>query len=121
MPYTDMIGWALENVNVATRTIYNANKAVVGSFYPEHVQVMYKLSLSFKHTYNVDLLKRFEEEECPEGVNNYPDLIKGWWAPPKKFRADTHGIYTTTSLDSHMKYVTMMLCRIFGRENSAHF
>jgi hypothetical protein len=121
MPYNDMIGWALENVDVATRTIYNAQKAVVGSFHPEHVQVMYKLSPTFKHSYNVDFLKKFEEEECPEGVKNYPDLIKDWWARPEKFRADTHGVYATASLDSHMMYVAMMLCRIFGRENSAHF
>jgi hypothetical protein len=82
-----MIGWALENVNVATRTIYNAHKVVVGSFCPEHVQVMYKLSLSFKHTYNVDLLKRFEEEECPEGVNNYPDLDQRLVGTPQEIQS----------------------------------
>jgi len=82
---------------------------------------MYKLSPAFKHSYNVAFLKEFDEEECPEGVKNYPNLIKDWWARPEKFRAHTHGIYATTSLDTHMMYVTMMLCRLFGRENSSHF
>jgi hypothetical protein len=44
MPYNDMIGWALENVDVSTRSIHNSQKVVVGSFRPEHIQVMYKLS-----------------------------------------------------------------------------
>jgi hypothetical protein len=64
MSYNDMIGWALENVDVATKTIYNSQKVVVGSFQPEHAQVMYKFSPAFKHTYNVTLLKEFDEEEC---------------------------------------------------------
>ena len=52
---------------------------------------------------------------------NYPNLIKNWWARLEKFKADTHGIYATASLDAHMMYVAMMLCRLFGKENSSHF
>jgi hypothetical protein len=79
------------------------------------------LSTTFKNSYNTAFLKEFDEEECPQGVNDYLDLIKEWWAHPEKFRANTHGIYTTVSLDAHMMYVAMMLCRIFGKENFAHF
>jgi hypothetical protein len=82
---------------------------------------MYKLSLAFKHSYNTSFLKDFNKEECPKGVKSYPKLIKYWWACPHKFREDTHGIYTTTSLDSHMMYVAMMLYRLFGMENSSQF
>jgi hypothetical protein len=82
---------------------------------------MYKLSPAFKHNYNTTFLEGFDKEECPKVVKNYPDLVKCWWAHPEKFRADTHGIYATALLDSHMMYVSMMLCRLFGRENSAHF
>jgi hypothetical protein len=121
IPYNDVIGWALSNVDVTTRTIYNSQKVVVGSFRSEHIQVMYKLSPAFKHSCNTSFLKEFNKEECPEGVKNYPDLIKYWWEHPEKFRADTYGIYTTASLDSHMMCVVMILCRIFRRENSAHF
>jgi hypothetical protein len=121
MSYNDMIVGALKNIDVMTRTIYNSQKVVVGYFLPEHIQVMYKLSPAFKHSYNTSFLKEFDKEECLGGVKNYPDLIKDWWACPKKFRANTHGIYATASLDSHMMYVAMMLCRLFGRENSTHF
>jgi hypothetical protein len=31
-PYNDMIGWALENVDIPTRTIFNSQKVAVGSF-----------------------------------------------------------------------------------------
>jgi hypothetical protein len=30
MPYNDMIGWALENVDVSTRTIHNSQKLLLG-------------------------------------------------------------------------------------------
>jgi hypothetical protein len=53
---------------------------------------MYKLSPTFKHSYNVTFLKEFDEEECLQGVNNYPDLIKDWWECPEEFREDTHEI-----------------------------
>ena len=44
MLYNNMIGWALENVDISTRSICNSQKVVVGSFQLEHIQVMYKLS-----------------------------------------------------------------------------
>jgi hypothetical protein len=31
-PYTDMIRWALDHVDIPTRTIYNHQKTIVGSF-----------------------------------------------------------------------------------------
>jgi hypothetical protein len=34
MPYNDMISWALENIDVQTRSIFNYQKVVVGSFRP---------------------------------------------------------------------------------------
>jgi hypothetical protein len=78
MPYKDMIGWALENVNVSTRSIHNSQKEVVGSFRPEHIQVMYKLSPIFKHSYNAAFLTEFDEEECTQYGKNYHELIKDW-------------------------------------------
>jgi len=121
MPYNDIIDWALENIDVSTRSVHNSQKVVVGSFRPKHIQVMYKLSPTFKHSYNTSFLKEFDKQECREGVKNYPDLIKDWWARPEKSRADTHCICVTASLDSHMMYVAMMPCRLFGRENSTNF
>jgi hypothetical protein len=82
---------------------------------------MYKLSLALKHSYNANLLNEFAEEECTQGGKNYLDLIKNCWSCPEKFRADTHGIYVTTSLYAHMMHVAMMLCRLFEKENYDHF
>jgi hypothetical protein len=32
MPYNDMIGWALENVDISTRSIYNSQRLLLGLF-----------------------------------------------------------------------------------------
>jgi hypothetical protein len=62
MPYNDMIGWALENVDLSTRRICNSKKVVVGSFRPEHFHVMYKLSLVPNYVYNVTFLMDFDKK-----------------------------------------------------------
>jgi hypothetical protein len=62
MSYNDMIGWVLENVDISTRSIYNSHKVVVGSFRPEHIQVMYKLSPIFKYNYNIAFMLEFEKQ-----------------------------------------------------------
>jgi hypothetical protein len=82
---------------------------------------MYKLSPTFKYSYNATFIMEFDRVECTQYGKNYPDLIKDWWGHPEKFRADTHGIYATTSLDTHMIYVAMMLGRLFRKKDSTHF
>jgi hypothetical protein len=121
MPYNDMINWALMNTDVQTRSITNHQKVVVGSFRPEHIQVMYKLSPVSKYIYNAEFVEEFQRKECTEFDQTYPDIIKGWWGIPTKFRADTHGVYATTSLNEYMVYIAMMLCRLFGRKIPTHF
>jgi hypothetical protein len=37
LPYTDMIGWALNHVDIPTRTIFNSQKVIVGSFWQKHI------------------------------------------------------------------------------------
>jgi hypothetical protein len=32
LPYNDMVGWALENVDILTRTIFNSQNVAIGSF-----------------------------------------------------------------------------------------
>jgi hypothetical protein len=121
MPYNDMINWALENTDVQTRSIINHQKVVVGSFRPEHIQVMYKLSPVSKYIYNVAFVEDFQRKECAEFDQTYPDIVKTWWGIPAKFRADSHGVYATTSLNEYMVYIAMMLCRLFGRKIPTHF
>jgi hypothetical protein len=64
---------------------------------------------------------KFEKHECMQYDKGYPDLIKSWWGHPEKFRADTHDIYATVSLEAHMICVVMMLCRLFRKKRSTHF
>jgi hypothetical protein len=52
MPYYDMISWPLEKIDVQTRSILDSQGVVVGSFRPEHIQLMYKLSPNSKYIYN---------------------------------------------------------------------
>jgi hypothetical protein len=37
LPYKEMIQWALDHVDILTRTIFNSQKVVVGSFRPKHI------------------------------------------------------------------------------------
>jgi hypothetical protein len=63
----------------------------------------------------------FDKKECTQYGKNLPDLIKDWCSCPEKFKEDSHGIYAVSSLEPHMMYIEMMMCRIYGRENNAHF
>jgi hypothetical protein len=62
--YTDMIAWALDKVDVPTRSILNEQGAVIGSFRPEHIQVMYKLSPNYRHTYNSEFVAAFQKKSA---------------------------------------------------------
>jgi hypothetical protein len=119
--YTDMVIWALDKVDVPTRSILNEQGEVAGSFRPEHIQVMYKLSPNHKHTLNSEFLAAFQQKECYEGGQSYPDMIKEWVRDKNKFRADANGIYATASLNDYMRYLVMMLCRLYGKKDSNHF
>jgi hypothetical protein len=37
LPYYDMVRWALDHVDILTRTIFNEQREAVGSFRPEHL------------------------------------------------------------------------------------
>jgi hypothetical protein len=119
--YTDMIVWALDKVDVPTRSILNEQGVVIGSLRPKHIQVMYKLSPNYRHTFNKEFVAAFQQKECVEGGQTYPDMIKGWARDENKFRANKHGIYATASLNEYMIYLGMMLCRLFGRKDPFHF
>jgi hypothetical protein len=119
--YTDMIVWALEKVDVPTRSVMNEQGEVIGSFRPEHLQVMYKLSPHHKHTLNSEFLAAFQQKECVEGAQSYSNMIREWVRDKNKFRAESHGIYATASLSDCMRYLAMMLCRLYGKKDSNHF
>jgi hypothetical protein len=120
LPYNDIIGWALDHIDIPTRTIFNSKKAAIGYFRPEHLQVMYKLSLVFNFLYNANFLVDFTKKECNQYEKKLPDLIKDWYSHPEKFRANSHGIYLVSTLEPHIMYIKMMMCRLYGKENIAH-
>lgn len=121
MPHNDMVSWALDKFDILTRSILNDQGAIIGSFRPRHIQVMYKLSPNPNFLYNAEFMVEFQRKECTEADQTYLELIKGWWRCPSKFRANTHRIYATTSLNEYMVYVAMMLCRLFSKKNPYHF
>jgi hypothetical protein len=49
------------------------------------------------------------------------DLIKDWVSHLAKVREDNNGIYSISSLEPQFKYVAMMTCRLYGREDTMHF
>jgi hypothetical protein len=118
--YNDMIGWALDHVDIPTRTIFNCQKVFVGSFQLEHIHVMYKLSPTPKFTYNDSFLEYFNKKECDQFGKILFDLIKDWYSRPKKFRADSHDTYSISSLESQFVYIAMIMCRLYGKENTTH-
>jgi hypothetical protein len=120
-PYYDMIRWALDHVDIPTRTIFNEQKVAIRTFRPEHLQAMYKLSPTPNLTHNAEFLEGFKKKECEQFEKILSDLIKDWVSHPAKFRADTHGIYSISSLVPQFMYIAMMACRLYGKEDTTHF
>jgi hypothetical protein len=116
-----MFGWVLDHLDIPTRTIFNSQKVAIGYFRPEHLQVMYKLSLVSNFVYNANFLVDFNKKECDQYGKNLPDLIKDWYSCPKKFIFDSRGIYPFVTLEPHIMYIEMMMCRLYGKENTTHF
>jgi hypothetical protein len=52
LPYYDMIRWALDHVDISTRTVISEQKVTVGTFRPENLQAMYKFPPMSNFTYN---------------------------------------------------------------------
>jgi hypothetical protein len=81
---------------------------------------MYKLPPTSNFTYNAEFLEDFKRKECEQYGKSLSDLIKDWVSHLAKFRADSNGIYSISSLEPQFKYVAMMTSRLYGREDTAH-
>jgi hypothetical protein len=121
LPYYDMIRWALDHGDIPTRIIVSEKKLTIGTFRPESLHVMYKLPPTSKFTYNAKFLEDFKRKECEQYEKMLSDLIKDWVSHPAKFRTDSHGIYSMSSLEPQFRYITMMIYRLYGREDTNHF
>jgi hypothetical protein len=82
--------------------------------------VMYKLSSTSNFIYNASFLVNFNKKECDQYGKILSDLIKDWCSCPEKFRANPHGIYSISSLEPQFMYIAMMMCRLYGKENTTH-
>jgi hypothetical protein len=118
--YNDMIKWALDHVDIPTRNIFNSQKVVVRSFRPEHIKVIYKLPSTSNFTYKASFLEAFSKKECDQYGKNLSDLIKDWSSRPEIFRVDSHDIYSISSLQSQFMYIAMIMCILYGKENTNH-
>jgi hypothetical protein len=121
LPYYNMIRWALDHIDLPTRTIINDQQTAVGTFRPEHIQSMYKLPTTFEYTYGTEFLEKFKKKECEEYDKTMPGLIKDWVSRSATFRENHQGMYSIASLEPQYMYVAMITCRLFRREDTAHF
>jgi hypothetical protein len=87
-----MISWALEHIDIQTRSIVNHRQVAISSFRIDYLKVMYKLSPTPKYTYNAALFLDFERKECTQYAKSGHDIIKTWWGHPEKFRVNVHGM-----------------------------
>jgi hypothetical protein len=121
LPYFDMIRWALDHVDISTRTIINEQKVTIGTFRPEHLRAMYKLSPMPNLTHNAKFLEGFKKKECEQYAKSLSNRIKDWVSHPAKFRANSNGIYSISSLEPQFKYIAVMTLRLYGKEDTTHF
>jgi hypothetical protein len=116
-----MIRWALDHVDIPTRMILNEQNVAIGTFKPEHLHAMYKLSPTPNLTHNVEFLEGFKMKECEQFGKTLSDLIKDWVLHPAQFKANTHGIYSNSSLAPQFMYIAMMACRLYGKDTTHFF
>jgi hypothetical protein len=60
LPYYDMVWWALDHVDIPTRTIVNEQRVTIGTFRLEQLQAMYKLPAVSDFVYNAEFLENFK-------------------------------------------------------------
>ena len=121
LPYYDMARWALDHVDVPTKTIMNEQGVTIGTFRPKHLQTRYKLPAMSEYMYGAEFLEEFKEKECTQYDKTMSGLIKDWVSRTAKFRANDQGVYSIASLELQYKYLVMMTCWLYGREDTSHF
>jgi hypothetical protein len=55
---------------------------MTGTFRPEHLRAMYKLSPMLNLTHNAEFLEGFKKKECEQYAKRLSDLIKDWVSHP---------------------------------------
>jgi hypothetical protein len=60
---------------------------------------MYQLSPTPNFSCKVKFLEGFKEKECEQYGRTLPEIIKDWVSHTAKFRADSNGIYSISSIE----------------------
>lgn len=111
LPYTDMVKWVIENVNIEDREFVTSRKMVIDTFKPEDIKRMYHLPQPHK-VYDKAFVDE-NEEPC--------EFIKQWRSNPSKHKIDRTGMYSVASLVIPYLYIAAMLCRLFGCADATKF
>jgi hypothetical protein len=82
---------------------------------------MYQFSPTPNFSHNAEFLEIFKQKECEQYGRILSDLIKDGVSHLAKFREDGNGVYSFSSLEPQFKYIAMMTCRLYGREDTTHF
>jgi hypothetical protein len=93
----------------------------IGTFRLEHLQAMYQLSPTPKFSHNAKFLEGFKWKECEQYGRIFSDMIKDWVPHLTKFKVDGNRVYSISSLEPQFKYIAMMTCRLYGKEDTKHF
>jgi hypothetical protein len=118
--YYDMVRWIISHTNISTCIVVNSPRQVVGSFRPEDVNNMYKLSPPIVRL-DDNFIKEFIKKNVKEEEVQIPDLIKEWWYDPNSFKIMGDKMYLVPRLKKSPMLVAIMLCHLYGEKNSTKF
>jgi hypothetical protein len=120
LPYYDMVWWIISHTDISTCTIVNSSRNIVGSFRPEDISNMYKLGPP-KVCLDDNFIKSFIEKEVEKEEMQMGDLIREWWHDSNSFKIIADKIYPIPRLKKPPMLVAIMLCHLYGENDSFKF
>jgi len=115
LPYTDMVKWIVENVTIEDKEFVTSRQVVIDSFKLKDIRRMYHLTEPHM-VYDKAFVEKFSAE------NEEPfEVIKQWMSNPSTHKMDRTDMYLVSSIATPYLYISTMLCRLFGYENTTKF
>lgn len=109
LPYTDMVRWIIDEVDVSDRTFRNSRQEVMGSFKLDNLNQMYHLSQPQK-IYDKAFIEHFAKE-----IEDPMDVMQKWRSGSNKFRWEKTSMYPIAPLSAPYNFAAAMLCRLFRK------
>ncbi len=103
LPYTDMIKWVLDSVDINNKQFKTQGQGLIGSFAQQDLKLMYHLPEP-QVTYNKQFIEKFVKEN-----EDLPECTKDWSRRDEPLKKDKHGTYSTGSLTSLYCFAATML------------